>query len=60
MEVNPKIVKLVVTIFVVLLGIYNILNIIRGENVIINIIGLIVLGGAYYGYHLYTNREEED
>lgn len=60
MEWNPKLVKFIVIMFVVLLEIYNILQVIRGDNIIIHIIGVVVVAGAYIVYKKYEKKKEEE
>lgn len=60
MEWNPKLVKFIVIMFVVLLEIYNVLQVIRGENIIIHIIGVVVVAGAYIVYKKYEKKKEEE
>lgn len=60
MEWNPKLVKFIVIMFVVLLEIYNVLQVIRGENIIIYIIGVVVVAGAYIVYKKYEKKKEEE
>lgn len=60
MEWNPKLVKFIVIMFVVLLEIYNVLQVIRGDNIIIHIIGVVVVAGAYIVYKKYEKKKEEE
>ncbi len=60
MEWNPKLVKFIVIMFVVLLEIYNVLQVIRGDNVIIHILGVVVVAAAYVAYKKYEQKKEED
>ena len=60
MDVNPKVIKLIVIIFVGLLVIYNIAQIINGENIIIHTIGIIVMIGIYIGYNKFSQNKDND
>ncbi len=57
---NPKLIKFIVIMFVVLLEIYNVLQIIRGENIIIHSIGVVVVAAAYIVYKKYEKKKEEE
>ncbi len=60
MEWNPKLVRFIVIMFVVLLEIYNVLQIIRGEDIIVHILGVIIVGAGYVAYKKYEKKKEED
>lgn len=60
MDMNPKLIRLIVIIFVGLLVLYNIFQIIRGENVIIHIIGTVIIVGAYIGYNQFSKNKDND
>ena len=60
MDMNPKLIRLIVIVFVGLLGLYNIIQIIRGENVIIHIIGTVILIGIYVAYKFYEKNNDND
>ncbi len=60
MDMNPKLIKFIVIMFVVLLEIYNILQIIRAKNIVIHVIGVVVVAGAYLVYRKYEQKKEED
>lgn len=60
MDMNPKLIRLIVIVFVGLLGLYNIIQIIRGENVVIHIIGTVILIGIYVAYKFYEKNNDND
>lgn len=58
---NPKLIRLIVIMFVVLLEIYNILQVIRNNHVIIHIIGAVIIAGGYFVYNkFYKNKTNDD
>lgn len=60
MEWNPNLVRFIVIMFVVLLEIYNVVQVIRGRDIIIHGIGIVVVAGAYFVYKKYEKKKEED
>lgn len=61
MDVNPKIIKLVVSLFVIFLIFFNIMQIINGKDIILNILGIGLCLGGYYAYDKFAkNKDKED
>ena len=61
MDMNPKLIKIIVIMFAVLFEIYNIKQIFSGNNVIIHIIFAIIIAAGYFVYSkFYKGNEGKD
>lgn len=61
MDMNPKLIKIIVIMFAVLFEIYNIKQIFSGNNVIIHIIFAVIIAAGYFIYNkFYKGNEGKD